>query len=78
MTDAIWELMADCWEHKPADRPVVKEVIARLSHTERIDDRPAGSWEAGMSAAQFRNAIGEGHHYPTLDDIEVMLADIMS
>ena len=76
LTDTIWELMEDCWRHRPVDRPVVKDVIARLSSAERIDDRPAGSWAAGMSASQFRNTVGEGYTYPTLDDIEVILSEV--
>ena len=76
LTDAIWELMEDCWMHKPSDRPVIKEVIARPSLAERMDDRPAGSWAAGMSAAHFRNTVGGGYTYPTLDDIEAILSEV--
>ena len=76
LTDAIWELMEDCWRHRPVDRPVIKDVIVRLSPAQRIDDRPAGSWAADMSASQFRNTVGGEYTYPTLDDIEVILSEV--
>ena len=40
LTEAIWELMEDCWAHNPSDRLVVQDIVARLSSVCKTDDRP--------------------------------------
>jgi len=70
LTEAIWGLMEDCWRHSPSDRPVIGEVIARLSVPTRADERPTAAWGADMSSKSFRSVIGGD---PSLDDVENIL-----
>jgi serine/threonine-protein kinase TNNI3K len=71
LTEAIWELMEDCWAHNPSERPVVKDIISRLSSVDRVDARPA---RVDMSPSLFRiQNFVSGEHSPFLDDVGPIL-----
>ena len=62
--------MEDCWKHSPGDRPIIREVVARLNSPTRTDDRPTAAWGADMSPKYFRSIIGGD---PSIDDVETIL-----
>ncbi|KAG6825534.1 hypothetical protein H0H92_003357 [Tricholoma furcatifolium] len=40
----IWQLMKDCWEHHPNNRPKIEAVAKRLAQKFLTDDRSPGEW----------------------------------
>jgi hypothetical protein len=74
LTEAIWVLMEDGWEHNGADRPIIENIIARLVSEERADNRPPGNWASDMSPSYFRNSVSE-QNSPSLDDVELILSE---
>ncbi|KAG6890166.1 hypothetical protein C0995_010870 [Termitomyces sp. Mi166 len=55
LNDCIWELMENCWNFKPSERPDMTTVILRLDPQRPLDSRPTGEW-IGKVAMHFRNA----------------------
>ena len=77
LTKPMWELMERCWSHKPKNRPPIGAVIAQLDSLEPIDERRAESWGAGMSPRYFRSVVSGGQSYPSTDDVESFLFDVL-
>lgn len=42
VTDAVWELMRDCWKFRPEERPSFTEVRERLQEAQAIYDKGPG------------------------------------
>ena len=74
LTEAIWELMEDCWARNPSDRLVVQDIVARLSSVCKTDDRPA-KVDMVPSSVRIQNSVS-GEHSPSLDDVEPILSQL--
>ena len=75
LTDVIWELMEDCWRQDPTSRPTAEDIVARLHSQGRADGRPVGGWGTDMSPAHFRSIANADRSHPSIDDIEIILAE---
>ena len=76
LTEAMWELMEDCWSHSPHDRPDVAEIITWLTIAlrEQVDDRLRGSWGTEMSPSYFRSVVSGSRSHPSVDDVAGILS----
>lgn len=52
LTDDIWALINECWEHDQTNRPKSSEVISRLAKMKPADHRLPGEWRAGPAMHQ--------------------------
>ncbi|KAG6815591.1 hypothetical protein H0H87_000323 [Tephrocybe sp. NHM501043] len=57
LTQAIWDLIQDCWKENPLSRPTTEEVLLRLSPRPRED--VAGGSRDELSPKQFRRRMCE-------------------
>ncbi|RDB27522.1 Serine/threonine-protein kinase STY8 [Hypsizygus marmoreus] len=60
LTDRMWRLMEDCWEHIPDLRPPASEIVERLQRGPSVDPREEGGW-GDLSPSRFRVSHGLGH-----------------
>jgi len=61
LDDTIWNLIKDCWQMNPADRPTASDVVQRLRlqlETHGIS-RPDADWDDGV--AHVRSMLVEDH-----------------
>ena len=70
LTEEIWELMEDCWEHNPSDRPAVKDIIARLSS---VTDERLAKVDMAASSVRIENCVSREYSL-SLDDVEPILS----
>jgi hypothetical protein len=60
LTEKIWQLMEDCWESEPGERPLASKIVKLmpcLGPNDRLDDtRPTNSDEY-LSPSAFRHAV---------------------
>ncbi|KAG6913618.1 hypothetical protein DXG01_005544, partial [Tephrocybe rancida] len=80
LTEALWELLVDCWKMKPSERPQISAVRSRLEFEMPAEDpRPPGQWGSRF-AMRFRNAQAAnvaGQQSPSLADLDDILSKVM-
>ncbi|KXN84991.1 Serine/threonine-protein kinase HT1 [Leucoagaricus sp. SymC.cos] len=60
LSEDIWELMEECWETEPEQRPVASKVvqlITKLGPGGRLDDTRPASTDEYLSPSAFRHAV---------------------
>ncbi|KAG6905887.1 hypothetical protein DXG01_017094 [Tephrocybe rancida] len=58
LTENIWSLMEDCWKATASERPVVRQIIDRLSPLLEQDERASGRLNV-LPPTHFRRSISE-------------------
>ncbi|KAG6902397.1 hypothetical protein C0995_000602 [Termitomyces sp. Mi166 len=80
LNDRIWDLMKDCWNFQPSERPNMTIVVLRLDSEKPLDSRPPGEW-AEKVAMHFRNAQNAElvrDMLPFWEELESLLSRIVS
>ncbi|KAG6831370.1 hypothetical protein H0H87_005300 [Tephrocybe sp. NHM501043] len=76
LTQAIWDLIQDCWKENPLSRPTTEEVLSRLNPRPREDDVTGGSRDE-LSPKQFRRRICEPLDEGSKSTSERILQELM-
>lgn len=59
ITDVIWMLMEECWDHIPSNRPTAAQIVERLPPAFGGDNKLSGDWEDLASSHVRTSNIGE-------------------
>lgn len=59
LTDRMWRLIEDCWEHNPHNRPNASQVLGRLPSRIYQDQTCNDGW-GNLSSLRFRNSGSHG------------------
>ncbi|KAG5650515.1 hypothetical protein H0H81_011961 [Sphagnurus paluster] len=66
------QLMSNCWERDPSQRPDAKAILHRLDAVKPPDARPSGGWKLGP--AMYRSNLSDADVPLTLERLEEILS----
>ncbi|KAF6757190.1 kinase-like domain-containing protein [Ephemerocybe angulata] len=56
LSGSLWDLMGECWQQDPEDRPTAAEILHHPVMTSLVDRRQPQQW-GSLSASQFRRSM---------------------